>query len=92
MFAKFKIMDNPLQLPPLKKQKRGFINPLLVRKISFSVLTVCIIICVVSCILAIWDLTKTDALWRTVATCVVISGGMMAFGIINSLYGPPSDS
>lgn len=85
-------MDTPPQLPQLNKQKRGFINPRIVRTISFAVLTICIIICVVSCILAIWDFTKTDALWRTVATCVVVSGGMMAFGIINSLYGPPSGS
>ena len=81
----------PLPQPKTTKQKRGFINPRLVRMVSFAVLTVCILICVVACILAIWDFTKTDALWRTVATCFVISGGMMAFGVINSLYGPPQE-
>ena len=78
----------PLPEPAQKTQRRGFINPHLVRMVSFTVLTVCIIICVVSCILAIWDFTKTDALWRTIATCIVVSGGMMAFGVINMLYGP----
>jgi hypothetical protein len=82
----------PLPQPTAVKKKRGFINPHLVRAASFTVLTICIMICVVSCILAIWDFTKTDALWRTVATCVVISGGMMAFGVINLLYGPPLES
>ena len=81
----------PLPLPKAAPQRRGFINPHLVRTVSFSVLTICIIICVVACILAIWDFTKADALWRTVATCVVISGGMMAFGVINMLYGPPQE-
>ena len=74
--------------PTRTSPKRGFINPHLVRLASFTVLTICIIICAVACILAIWDFTKTDALARTVATCVVISGGMMGFGVINALYGP----
>jgi hypothetical protein len=51
------------------------------------VLAICIAISVIASILAIWDFTKTDALWRTVATCIVVSGGMVAFGVVNSLYG-----
>lgn len=81
-------MEPPPPLPePEKKPRRGFIDPSYVRAISFAVLTLCIIICVASCILAVWDFAKPDALWRTIATCVVISGGMMAFGVINALYG-----
>jgi hypothetical protein len=57
------------------------------RVISFTVLAICIAISVIVSILAIWDFTKTDALWRTVATCIVVSGGMVAFGVVNSLYG-----
>jgi len=74
-------------LPPVLPQKRGFINRSVVRVISFTVLAICIAISVIASILAIWDFTKTDALWRTVATCIVVSGGMMAFGVVNSLYG-----
>ena len=84
-------MSIPPSLPTPPKKRRGFTNPRLVRAVSFTVLTICIIVCIVSCILAIWDSTKTDVLWRTVATCVVISGGMMAFGVINMLYGPPEE-
>jgi hypothetical protein len=80
-------MDTPSLPSPLPK-KRGFINQRIVQVLSFTVLVICIIISVIACILAIWDFTKTDALWRTIATCVVVSGGMMAFGVINSLYGP----
>jgi uncharacterized membrane protein YbhN (UPF0104 family) len=87
-------MDTPPPLPNIKVnvKRRGFIEPRIVRTVTFTVLTICIVICVVACILAIWDFTKTDALWRTVATCVVVSGGMMAFGVINLLYGPPADT
>jgi hypothetical protein len=52
------------------------------------IITLCLLISVIACILAIWDFTKQDTLWRTIATCLVIGGGMMAFGIINGLYGP----
>jgi hypothetical protein len=32
-------------------------------------------VAVVACLLAIWEFTGTDILWRTVATCAVIGGG-----------------
>ena len=79
------VTSNP---PPINSRRRGFISPAKVKALSFFTITLCIIISVVSCILAIWDFTHKDSLWRTVATCLVISGGMMAFGIINALYGP----
>jgi hypothetical protein len=30
-------------------------------------------------------------LWRTVATCAVIGGGMIAFYVINSIFDRPSE-
>lgn len=78
---------NPPPLPPRKK-RRGLLSPEKVRWVSFVTITLCIIVSVVACILAIWDFTKQNTLWRTVATCIVMAGGMMAFGIINALYGP----
>ncbi len=80
------VRQNPPPIPKLRP--RGLVNPEKVRMISFVTITICIIISVIACILAIWNFTKQDTLWRTVATCVVIAGGMMAFGIINGLYGP----
>jgi hypothetical protein len=41
----------------------------------------------VASILAIWEFTGTDALWRTVATCVVIGVGTLAFSWLNTLFG-----
>ena len=86
-------MNETNQVPPIiqRPKRRGLINPTKVRILSFVVITLCIIISVVACILAIWDFTKQDALWRTIATCIVIAGGMMAFGIINALYGPKGE-
>ena len=38
-------------------------------------------------ILAIWEFTGTDVLWRTVATCAVIGAGTLIFAWINGLFG-----
>lgn len=83
-------MTETSQLPPSirKTKRRGIVDPDQVRTLSFTVITLCIIISVIACVLSIWDFTANDTLWRTVATCIVITGGMMAFGVINSLYGP----
>lgn len=71
--------------------KRGFINPSAIRKIAFWTTSACILVAVVACLLAIWQFTGTDVLWRTVATCAVIAFGMMAFYIINVLFDWPPD-
>jgi hypothetical protein len=66
---------------------RGFLNPSRVTSFAFWITTACILIAVVASILAIWEFTGTDALWRTVATCVVVGIGTLAFSWINSLFG-----
>ncbi len=68
---------------------RGFLNPGRVRALSFWITTLCILVSVVACLLAIWEFTGTDVLWRTVATCAVIGGGMIAFAWVNVLFGEP---
>ena len=77
-------MDGP---DTRKSQRRGFLNPTRVMSFSFWITTACILIAVVASILAIWEFTGTDALWRTVATCVVVGVGTLAFSCINSLFG-----
>jgi hypothetical protein len=67
--------------------RRGFLNPLRVITFAFWTTTLCILVAVVASILAIWQFTGTDALWRTVATCAVIGGGTLAFAWVNSLFG-----
>jgi 4-hydroxybenzoate polyprenyltransferase len=69
--------------------KRGFLNPRVVTKISFWITSLCILVAVVACLLAIWQFTGTDILWRTVATCAVIGGGMIAFYVINTIFDRP---
>jgi hypothetical protein len=55
--------------------------------ISFWITAVCILVAVVASVLAIWEFTGTDVLWRTVATCVVVGIGTVAFAWVNALFG-----
>ena len=66
---------------------RGFLSPRRVTLFSFWITATCILVAVVASILAIWEFTGTDALWRTVATCVVIGVGTLAFSWVNTLFG-----
>ena len=67
--------------------RRGFLNRRRVMLFSFWITAVCILVAVVASILAIWEFTGTDALWRTVATCVVVGVGTLAFAWVNMLFG-----
>jgi len=69
--------------------KRGFLNPHTVTKLAFWITSACIVVAVVASLLAIWNFAGTDVLWRTVATCAVIGGGMIAFYVINTIFDRP---
>ena len=73
--------------PARSRTKRGFLNPHVVHALAFWIITLCIVVAVVAAILAIWEFTKTDVLWRTVATCVVIGTGTLLFAWVNGLFG-----
>ena len=69
------------------RKRRGFLNPRRVTTFSFWITAICLFVAVGASILAIWEFTGTDALWRTVATCIVVGSGTLAFSWINSLFG-----
>ena len=69
------------------KAKRGYINPKAVKGFAFFIITICIVISVVASILAIWKFAETDVLWRTVATCFVVAGGVGIFALVNGVFG-----
>jgi hypothetical protein len=70
-----------------QRRRRGFLNPQIVRGVSFWTTSLCLLVAVGASILAIWDFAGKDTLWRTVATCVVIGAGTMVFAWINSAFG-----
>jgi hypothetical protein len=71
--------------------RRGYLNPSLVRSVSFWITSLCILVAVLASLLAIWKFAGTDILWRTVATCAVIGSGTVAFYWVNVLFGKIAD-
>ena len=71
----------------LKSETKGVIEPRLVRWIAFIVITLSLIACTVLCILAIWNFTESNAVWRAIATFVVVSGATAIFTFINERLG-----
>ena len=71
----------------MKKELRGVVEPKLVRIISFIVITVSLVACTVLCILAIWKFTESDAVWRAIATFIVVSIATAIFTFVNEKLG-----
>ncbi len=67
-------------------RRRGYLDPNKVRGIAFWTTSICILVGVVAALLAIWNFSGTDVLWRTVASCAVITGGTLAFSLFNAVY------
>ena len=75
-----------------KKQKtKGFLNPKVVRAVTFYIISACLIFSVAVCILAIWDYAKTDVFWRMIATLGVIAIGSAVFAFVNGIFGIEED-
>lgn len=71
----------------LKSKTRGVVNPVTVRWIAFFVITVSLVACTVLCILAIWKFTESDAVWRAIATFIVVSIATAIFAFVNEKLG-----
>lgn len=69
---------------------KGFLNPKIVRAVTFYIITGCIISSVILCILAIWEFAEPDVFWRMLATFFVIAFGSAVFAIINNMFGTRS--
>lgn len=79
--------EKPEQTIKPKPEPRGVINPKLVRNIAFSVITFSLVVCTVLCILAIWKFTESDAVWRAIATFIVVSVATGIFTFVNEKLG-----
>jgi uncharacterized membrane protein YqjE len=71
----------------IKREIKGVVEPKLVRIISFVIITLSLVACTVLCILAIWQFTQSDAVWRAVATFIVVSVATGIFTFVNEKLG-----
>ncbi len=79
--------EKQVQTVKIKTDLRGVVDPKLVRIISFTVITVSLVACTVLCILAIWKFTESDAVWRAIATFIVVSVATGIFTFVNEKLG-----
>lgn len=79
--------EEPDVVVELKSKTRGVVNPQVVRWIAFVVITVSLVACTVLCILAIWKFTESDAVWRAIATFIVVSIATAIFTLVNEKLG-----
>jgi len=70
-----------------RRMTKGFLNPKIIRAITFYVISACVILSVLVCILAIWDYAETDVFWRMIATFAVIAVGSAIFAFVNNIFG-----
>ena len=70
-----------------ERKVRGFLNGRSVKAITFTIISLCIILSMFFSILAIWDFAKQDVLYRTLATLGVVCLGCIIFTIINDRFG-----
>src|SRR5262245_48257375 len=70
-----------------EKQPKGFLNPRTIKLFSFVTMSICIVGSVFVSILAIWDFTKSDVWYRSLATLAVIAIGTLIFAVVNEKFG-----
>jgi uncharacterized membrane protein YqjE len=79
--------EDPDVVVELQTKTRGVLDPQIVRWIAFVVITVSLVACTVLCILAIWKFTESDAVWRAIATFIVVSIATAIFTFVNEKLG-----
>ena len=71
-----------------KPKAKGFINPRVVKTISFTLVSVSLLICTVLSILAIWDfIVQDDLMWRAFSTMLVVALPSWTFSAVNERFG-----
>jgi hypothetical protein len=79
--------DHLSKSAPWEKRPKGFLNPRTVKLFSFTTMSICIVGSVFVSILAIWDFTKSDVWYRSLATLAVIALGTAIFAVVNEKFG-----
>ena len=75
------------ETPTREPRRKGFLNPRTIKLFSFATISICIVGSVFVSILAIWDFTKSDVWYRSLATLAVIAIGTAIFAVVNEKFG-----
>ncbi len=80
-------MNTMEKIKGLEKAGKGYLNPKLVKACTFYTISSCIGLSTITAILAIWEFTAQDTLWRTISTFGVITLGSAIFAVVNAWFG-----
>lgn len=86
------LLDPSVPVVSRKKSAKGFFPPAIIKAAAFYIISLCILAGVVVCILAIWDFTQRDTLWRFASSFLVVSAGTLLFAFVNGMFGERNDS
>ncbi len=78
---------HPSEIATRENRPKGFLNPRTIKLFSFMTISICIVGSVFVSILAIWDFTKSDVWYRSLATLAVIAIGTAIFAVVNEKFG-----
>ncbi len=70
----------------MNKQK-GFVNGRMVKLVTFTIITICLIGVIMLAIFSVWDYTDQDTLWRAMATLAIVGIGFFSFYVLNGYFG-----
>jgi len=71
---------------PSREPRKGVLNPRAVRLSAFVIITVSILACTVLSILAVWQFTQSDTVWRAFTTLVIVSFAAGFFVVVNEKF------
>jgi hypothetical protein len=75
------------EIPTRETRRKGFLNTRTIKLFSFTTRSICFVGSVFVNILAIWDFTKGDVWYHSLATLAVIAIGTAIFAVVNEKFG-----
>ncbi len=73
--------------PLLSPHARGVLPFRAVRVLAFGVISIAIFGCAFIALLAVWDYATRDTAWRALASLGIIAAAMVAFVVVNEVFG-----
>jgi hypothetical protein len=71
----------------MKVSNKGYFNPKIVKLVSFTLISLCLLGSIVLCVMAIWNYGNRDTLWRMIATLGIVGLGTGIFATVNGMFG-----
>lgn len=67
--------------------QKGIIAPRRARQIAFAIVTITLVACTLTALLAVWDCVARDSLWRALATVTIVLVAAGLFTAVNEHLG-----